>query len=109
MLSELNKSRYLSANTRLEAANAATLYKLQKPDKYQICAPPKIKQNSFHQLKNSKNSPKKLSEMQKIFASFAKTIFKKLIFIRKQKFIHLYFYDPAHKKVPSKIYLGLTS
>ena len=76
MLSELNQSRYLSANTRLKAANEAALYKLQKPDKYQICAPLKIKQNSFHQLKNSKNSPKKLSEQQKYLPPLQKTFLK---------------------------------
>ena len=76
MLSELNKSRYLSANTRLKAANAAALYKLQKPDKYQIFAQTKIKQNSFYQLKNSKNSPKKLSEQQKYLPSLQKPFLK---------------------------------
>ena len=109
MLSELNQSRYLSANTTLKAASTAALYKLQKPDKYQICALPKIKQNSFHQLKNSKNSPKKLSEQQKYLPPQQKPIVKKPIFIGKQKFIYLYFYDTAHKMVPSKIYLGLTT
>ena len=76
MLSELNKSRYLSANSKLKAASAAALYKLQKPDKYQICAPLKIKQNSFHQLKNSKKPQKKLSEQQKYLPPLQKPFLK---------------------------------